>query len=270
MEFEQILYEKADGVATITLNRPDRMNAFTDTMIREWAQALEDARLDRDVRAVIVTGAGRGFCAGADLRGGSGVPEVARSEGPVPAASRRNWLRDGVHHVPRQVALLDKPYIAAVNGPAVGAGMDMASMADLRIAAAEARFAMTYVKVGLVPGDGGCYYLPRIVGLAKALELIWTGDFIDAQEALRLGYVSKVVPAGELLPAARALAERIAQGPAVAIQLAKRLVYRGLTQDVHEALEAAGQAMAIVQSTEDAREGPRAFAEKREPKFQGR
>ena len=270
MEFEQILYEKSAGVATITLNRPERMNAFTNTMIAEWAQALEDARLDGDVRAVIVTGAGRGFCAGADLRGESGITDAARSETTVTAASRRNWLRDGVHNVPRQVALLDKPYIAAVNGPAVGAGMDMASMADLRIAAEEARFAMTYVKVGLVPGDGGCYYLPRIVGVAKALELIWTGDFIDAQEALRLGYVSRVVPAAELMAAARALAERIAKGPAVAVQLAKRLVYRGLSSDVHEAFEAAGEAMAIVQSTEDAREGPRAFAEKREPQFKGR
>jgi 2-(1,2-epoxy-1,2-dihydrophenyl)acetyl-CoA isomerase len=268
MAFEQVLYEKSDGVATITLNRPDRMNAFTDVMIREWAEALEDARLDGEVRAVIVTGAGRGFCAGADLRGG--VNEASQTQGTVSAASRRNWLRDSVHYVPREVALLDKPYIAAVNGAAVGAGMDMVSMADIRIAAEEARFAMTYVKVGIVPGDGGCYYLPRIVGLAKALELIWTGDFIDAQEALRIGYVSQVVPQAELLPAARALAGRIAAGPAVAIQLAKRLVYRGFTQDIGEALESAGQAMAIVQSTEDAREGPRAFAEKREPRFLGR
>ena len=270
MEFEQILYEKADGVATITLNRPERMNAFTSTMIREWAQALEDARLDREVRVVIVTGAGRGFCAGADLRGESELTERPDREGPVAAADRRNWLRDGVHNVPRQVALLDKPYLAAVNGPAVGAGMDMCSMADLRIASEQARFAMSYVKVGLVPGDGGCYYLPRIVGLAKALELIWTGDFIDAQEALRIGYVSRVVPADELMPTARELAQRIARGPAVAVQLAKRLVYRGLGGDVQEALEAAGQAMAIVQSTEDAREGPRAFVEKREPQFKGR
>lgn len=270
MDFEQILYEKADGVATITLNRPERMNAFTNTMIREWAKALEDARLDADVRAVVVTGAGRGFCAGADLRGDVGVGEARRSEGPPAAADRRNWLRDTVHYVPRAVALLDKPYIAAVNGPAVGAGMDMCSMADMRIASQEARFSMGYVKVGLVPGDGGCYYLPRIVGVAKALELIWTGDFIAAQEALRIGYVSKVVSPDELLPAVRELAGRIAKGPAVAVQLAKRLVYRGLNQDVYEALEAAGQAMAIVQSTEDAREGPRAFAEKREPQFKGR
>jgi len=270
MDYEQILYEKSNGVAVLTLNRPERMNAFTDVMIREWASALEDARLDPEVRAVVITGAGKGFCSGADLRGGSGLQNIAGDGGPPSAADRRNWLRDSVHYVPRAVALLDKPYICAVNGAAVGAGMDMCSMADIRIASEHARFSMGYVRVGLVPGDGGCYYLPKIVGLAKALELIWTGDFLDAQEALRAGYVSSVVPADELVPTARALAERIAQGPAVAVQLAKRLVYRGQTQDVHEALESAGHAMAIVQSTEDAREGPRAFAEKREPQFKGR
>jgi enoyl-CoA hydratase/carnithine racemase len=270
MEFEQILYEKSDGVATITLNRPERMNAFTPVMIREWAEALEDARVDGDVRAVIVTGAGRGFCAGADLRGESGVAESARRDTPPSAAELRNWLRDSVHYVPRAVALLDKPYIAAVNGAAVGAGMDMASMADLRIVSDQARFAMSYVKVGLVPGDGGCYYLPRIVGLAKALELIWTGDFFDGEEAVRIGYASKCVPADELLPAARELAMRISQGPSVAIQLAKRLVYRSYNAGVEEALEAADQAMAMVRATEDAREGPRAFAEKRAPVFKGR
>jgi enoyl-CoA hydratase/carnithine racemase len=269
MAFETILYEASDGVATITLNRPERMNAFTNTMISDWARALEDARLDPEVRAVVITGAGRGFCSGADLRGDSGLQNVA-TEGSPSAADRRNWLRDSVHYVPRAVALLDKPYIAAVNGAAVGAGMDMASMADIRIASEQARFTMGYVKVGLVPGDGGCYYLPRIVGMAKALELIWTGDMLDAQEALRVGYVSRVVPHDELLPATMELARRIARGPAVAVQLAKRLAYRGQLQDVHEALQSAGEAMAIVQSTEDAREGPRAFTEKREPVFKGR
>jgi 2-(1,2-epoxy-1,2-dihydrophenyl)acetyl-CoA isomerase len=270
MDFEQILYTKQDGVATITLNRPERMNAFTDVMIREWAASLEDARTDRDVRVVIVTGEGRGFCAGADLRSGSGVGETARAETPPPASDRRNWLRDGVHSVPRAVQLLDKPYIAAVNGAAVGAGMDMATMADIRIASEHAKFAMSYVKVGLVPGDGGCYTLPRIVGVSKALELIWTGDFFDAQEALRIGYVSQVVPAADLMTTATAYAQRLAQGPAVAMQLAKRLVYRGLEASWSEAFEMAGQAMAIAQSTEDAREGPRAFVESRQPKFTGR
>jgi enoyl-CoA hydratase/carnithine racemase len=246
------------------------MNAFTDVMLREWAQALEDARLDREVRAVIVTGAGRGFCAGADLRGGIGIAAEGAEAGPPSAADRRNWLRDGVHYVPRAVQLLDKPYIAAVNGAAVGAGMDMASMADIRIASDAAKFAMSYVKVGLVPGDGGCYFLPRIVGVAKALELIWTGDFIDPEEALRIGYVSQVVPGDKLMEATRELALRLAQGPAVAMQLAKRLVYRGLESSWHEAFEQANTAMAIAQSTEDAREGPRAFRESRPPKFTGR
>jgi 2-(1,2-epoxy-1,2-dihydrophenyl)acetyl-CoA isomerase len=245
------------------------MNAFTDVMLREWASALEDARLDRDVRVVVVTGAGRGFCAGADLRGGIGIAAEGDG-GPQSPADRRNWLRDGVHYVPRAVQLLDKPYIAAVNGAAVGAGMDMASMADIRIASDAAKFAMSYVKVGLVPGDGGCYFLPRIVGLPKALELIWTGDFVDAEEALRIGYVSKVVPADSLMEATREFALRLAQGPAVAMQLAKRLVYRGLDASWHEAFEQAGGAMAIAQSTEDAREGPRAFRESRPPKFTGR
>jgi 2-(1,2-epoxy-1,2-dihydrophenyl)acetyl-CoA isomerase len=270
MPYEQILYEKADGVATITLNRPERMNAFTDVMLREWAEALTDARLDRDVRVVILTGAGRGFCAGADLKGGSGIGESSRGDAPPPAAERRNWLRDGVHAVPRAVQLLDKPYIAAVNGAAVGAGMDMVSMADIRIASESAKFAMSYVKVGLIPGDGGAYFLPRIVGVAKALELIWTGDFLDPQEALRIGYVSKVVPGESLMAEAHAFAQRLASGPAVAMQLAKRLVYRGLEASWAEAFEQAGTAMAIAQSTEDAREGPRAFVESRPPKFQGR
>ncbi len=269
MDFEQILYDKADGIATITLNRPERRNAFTPTMIREWAEALEDARLDSGVGAVIVTGAGKGFCAGADLRGGEGAQMISEGQ-PSSAADFRHWLRDSVHYVPRAVALLDKPYIAAVNGAAVGAGMDMCSMADIRIVSEQARFAMTYVKVGLVPGDGGCYYLPRIVGLAKALELIWTGDFFDAEEAVRIGYASKAVPADELAPAARELAGRIVEGPAVAIQLAKQLAYQSYDSTVQQALEAANQAMAIVRSTEDAREGPRAFAEKRRPEFKGR
>ncbi len=267
---EAIIYEKQDGIATITLNRPERMNAFNNAMIREWAEALEDARLDRDIRVVIVTGAGRGFCAGADLRGESGVAEVARREGPISAADRRSWLRDGVQGVPRQVMLLDKPYIAAVNGAAVGAGMDMASMADLRFASDQARFGMSYARVGLVPGDGGCWTLPRIVGLPKALEMIWTADMIDAEEAMRIGYVSRVFPAETLVAETLAFARKLADGPAVAMQLAKRLVYRGLDSTFAEGLEAANHAMAIVQTTEDAREGPRAFAESRAPKFTSR
>ena len=268
MDFEQIIYDKQDGVATITLNRPERMNAFTTQMLDEWAAALAAARDDDDVRAVVLTGAGRGFCTGMDVRetqAGQGLwdPEVS-------LASRRHFLRDSVHKVPRTVATLDKPYIAAVNGPAVGAGMDMASQCDIRIAADTARFGMAYVRMGLIPGDGGCYFLPRIVGLTKALELIWTGDLFDAQEALRIGYVSEVVPADRLLDHTREFALRLARGPAVAIQAAKRLVYRSLETSMSDALELAESAMLLCQTTEDAREGPRAFVEKREPQFKGR
>jgi enoyl-CoA hydratase/carnithine racemase len=146
----------------------------------------------------------------------------------------------------------------------------MASMCDIRIAADTARFGMTYVRMGLIPGDGGCYYLPRIVGVARALDLIWSGRLFDAEEALRTGYVSEVVPADELMAYTREYALRLAKGPAVAIQLAKRLVYRSLDVGVDQALEMAQGAMTIARSTEDAREGPRAFVEKREPQFKGR
>ncbi len=268
MEFEQIRYDKSEGIATITLNRPERMNAFTPKMLGEWLTALQDAHLDAETRVIILTAEGRGFCTGMDVQAqaqGKGLLPQSRSP-----AEGRNYLRDTVQRIPRLVAQLDKPYIAAVNGAAVGAGMDMASMCDVRIAADSARFGMTYVRMGLIPGDGGCYYLPRIVGVARALDLLWTGRLIDAQEALRIGYVSEVVPAEELMPHTREYALKLAKGPAVAIQLAKRLLYRSLDVGVDQALEMAQGAMAIAQNTEDAREGPLAFIEKREPQFKGR
>lgn len=268
MDYTEILYDVADGVATITLNRPEKMNAFSTAMIAEWTAAIEQARDDDAVRVLIVTGAGRGFCSGMDVQAEARGAGVLRTEsGP---ADRRNSLRYNVHRVARALALLDKPYIAAVNGAAAGAGMDMASLADIRIAAESARFGMNYVRMGLIPGDGGAYLLPRIVGMAKALELIWTGEMIDAQEALRIGYVTRVVPNEQLLAETHAFAARIAEGPAVAIQLAKRLAYRSADATLDQALELAQSAMVVAQSTEDAKEGPRAFSEKRKPAFQGR
>jgi len=267
MQFEQVMYDKSDGIATITLNRPERLNAFTPQMLEEWYVALQDAHRDADVRVVIVTGAGRGFCTGADVSAGAAASLMDRDRSLV---ENRNFLRDSVQRIPRLVALMEKPYIAAVNGAAVGAGMDMASMCDMRFAADSARFGMTYVRMGIIPGDGGCYYLPRIVGLAQALELIWTGRLFDAQEALAMGYLSAVVPADQLMDHTREFALKLAKGPAVAIQQAKRLVYRSLELEVDGALDLAQQAMFICQNTEDAREGPRAFIEKREPEFKGR
>lgn len=270
VDLKEILYEKGDdGVAVITLNRPEKMNAFTNRMIDEWSWAIEEAKLDDEVRAVVVTGSGRAFCAGMDVQQEARGEGVLRTETASPA-DRRNALRYSVHRVPRALMTLDKPYIAAVNGAAVGAGMDMASMADMRFAADNARFGMAYVRMGIIPGDGGAFYLARTLGIARALELIWTGDLFDASQALEWGYVTKVFPADRLIEETRTFAKRLADGPAVAIQLAKRLVYRSLEVTEPAALDLAQSAMVIAQSTDDAKEGPRAFMEKRQPKFVGR
>ena len=267
MNYEQIIYTKEEGVATITLNRPRVLNAFTPVMIEEWARAIEEAKLDPEVRAVVVTGAGRGFCSGADVRS---FREREHTDGN-PVVDGRYWLQHSVHRVPLALRTLDKPYIAAVNGPAAGAGMDMASMADMRFASETATFTMSYVNVGIIPGDGGCYYLPRIIGVARALDLIWTGRTMDAQEALRTGYVSQVVAPEHLMDTVMAYAKKLAKGPQVAIELAKRLVYEGLeTNNLFKELRSAEHAMIIARATEDATEGPRAWVEKRPPQFQGR
>ncbi len=266
--YEQITYEKSDGISTITLNRPERMNAFTPQMLDEWYAALQDSHLDPEVRVAILTGSGRGFCTGADIGGGGPIGNLMDRDRTL--VENRNFLRDSVQRIPRLVSLMEKPYIAAVNGAAVGAGMDMASMCDIRFAADGARFGMTYVRMGIIPGDGGCYFLPRIVGMAKALDLIWTGRLIDANEALAMGYVSAVVPDDQLIAHTREYAAKLAKGPAVAIQQAKRLAYRSQKVSLDAALDLAQQAMFICQSSDDAREGPRAFIEKREPQFKGR
>lgn len=267
MEYEHIEYEKEKGVATITLNRPEKLNAFDNKMLREWHDAISSADKDNEVRVVIVTGAGRGFCAGMDVGEEAGGVGVLRSQETI--SSRRKSLRDSVHLIPRALIQLEKPYIAAINGAAVGAGMDMASMADIRFSSEKARFGMAYVRMGLIPGDGGAYTLPRIVGVAKALELIWTGRLFDAREALDMGYISEIFSSEELMDRTKEFAVSLANGPATAIQLAKKLVYRSLEMPFDDHLDFAQMAMTIAQSTEDAKEGPLAFLEKREPNFKG-
>jgi enoyl-CoA hydratase/carnithine racemase len=190
-------------------------------------------------------------------------------EGAPTPLDHKNQLWEHIHRVPKALDRMDKPVIAMVNGPAVGAGMGMALMCDVRIASTEARFSTGYVRVGLVPGDGDTYFLPRLIGTARALELLWTADFVEAAEAERVGIVNRVVPPERLAEETYALARRIADGPQVPIRLIKRLVYQSLRLDLTTHLDLVSSHMAVVRETEDHKEGVRAFKEKRPPTFKG-
>ena len=264
MTYKCLLYDVEDGIATLTLNRPERLNALGDTLRDDLHDAVTRAAEDSDVRVVILTGAGKGFCAGGDVK--------AMNENKERGASRPLMEKVAPGRDRTVLALRDapKPVIAAVNGAAAGAGMNLALACDIRLASASAKFAQAFVKRGLHPDWGGTYFLPRVVGAAKACELIFTGEIIDAQEALRLGIVSAVHTPEALMPAARALARKIADGPPVAIRLAKRAIYHSLECDLRQALEFETYAQNICFETEDAGEGISAFVQKRPPAFRGR
>ncbi len=232
------------------------MNAFTFEMIDAWAAALLECRRNDAVRVVIVTGAGKAFCSGGDINWMGERLTAAPNQ-------RKDELWTRVQRIPLAYEDLDKPVLVAVNGVATGAGMDLALMGDIRYAAASARFAETYVKVGLVPGAGGAHFLPRLVGVAKALELFWTGDFIDAEEAARIGLVNKVVPDAELMATVRALAERIAAEPQLSIRLIKRAIYQGLRNDLRANLDLISSHYAVVTASEDHRRAVEAFKARR-------
>jgi 2-(1,2-epoxy-1,2-dihydrophenyl)acetyl-CoA isomerase len=259
---DELLFTKHNAIATLTLNRPDKLNTFHDGMLADWAAALRECQADDAVHVVVLTGAGRVFCAGGDL-------STMGQQAGNPAWDMGQYLRKYVHPVARAVDALHKPYLCAINGAATGAGLDMALMADIRYAARSARLAETYIKVGLVPGDGGAFLLPRLVGLTKALELLWTGDFLSAEDAERMGLVSKVYDDTQLMEAIYGLAERLAVGPSIAIRLTKQVVYQGLRMDFLTALEAMTGPMGVVASTVDHREAVAAFKEKRPPIFKG-
>ncbi|MEO5837579.1 MAG: enoyl-CoA hydratase-related protein [Acidimicrobiales bacterium] len=268
----ELTYEKHDGVGLITINRPDRRNALSDTVIEGLTTIFTESRRDDSVRALVLTGAGTAFCAGGDVKREGGGEETwppSPDRMPSPAAIRVR-LADHMHRVPLALAELDKPVIAAVNGAAVGAGMDLALMCDMRIAARSARFSEAYLRVGLIPGDGGCFFLPRLVGIAKALELLLTCEFVDADEALRIGLVNRVVDDESLLDETLALAQKLASMPPVHVQLTKRAAYQSLRLDLATSLELTASHMAIARSLDDSREAIAAFLEKRTGVYTGR
>jgi len=258
---ERLILEKADGVAKIVLNRPEVLNALDLKTFDELAEAVAEVAADRQVRAVIIAGAGRAFCTGIDL---SFIHTIAS----LPAPEFQKKLRE-MQGILSSLEELNKPVVAAVNGYALGAGCDLALACDLRIASEKAVFGEQYIKVGLMPDLGGTQRLPRVVGVAKAKELIFTGDHVNAQEAYRIGMVNKVVAVDELLPAAETLAKRLAAGPSVAIGMAKRAINKGLDVDLQSGLEYEVYGQSICLQTADVKEGVAAFLEKREPKFKG-
>jgi len=264
MDYECLLYETKDGVATLTLNRPERLNALGGTLREDLSAGLTRAIEDPEVRAIVITGAGKGFCAGGDVKAMQDANAAGRTR---PLMERVAPSRD------RTVLLMrdsPKPLIAAVNGAAAGAGMNLALACDIRLASSTAKFSQAFVRRGLHPDWGGTYFLPRVVGMAKACQMIFTGEIIDAEEARHLGIVSAVHPPERLLAATYELTAKIAQGPPIAIRLARRALYHNQEADLRASLEFETFAQNICQDTDDAREGIRAFVEKREPKFAGR
>lgn len=272
MAYEEIIFSTEDGVATITLNRPEVMNALTMTTYNEMLDALRRVDSDPDIRVLVFTGAGRAFCSGEDVRqymGAANAEEIRKQIREIHLKAR-NYRVGPISLVPPALMAIDKPVIAAVNGAAVGWGCDLALMCDIRVASEKAKFGELFVLRGLIPDLGGLYFLPMLVGLEKAYELLFTGDIVDAQEALRIGLVSRVVPHDDLLPVTLTLAKRIASGPPLAIQMSKAGVRRALQLNLPALMEYHAAALEILFETEDHREGAAAFLEKRAPVYRGR
>ena len=260
---ETVVSSVADKVATIRLNRPEKLNAFTDDMITTWVGLLEEYRSSEDVNVIVITGTGRAFSTGGDV---GKFSDYASNT----AAGIKARLSENVQRLAMKMQDIDKPVIAAVNGLAIGGGVDIALMCDMRFAARSAKFAETYVKMGLIPGAGGAYYLPRIVGVAKALELFWSSESIDATEALRIGLVNRAFDDDKLAEETQAFASKLARGAPLAMKLVKRILYRGLETDLRGALDLVASNMPVVRMSEDHQEAIAAFREKREPKFSGK
>ncbi|SOE39478.1 crotonase/enoyl-CoA hydratase family protein [Delftia acidovorans] len=256
--------ERDGAIWTLTMNQPETRNALTgNTAVEEFVQVCDEIRRDASVKAVILTGAGPIFSSGGNVK------DMQRffDDALTPDAIREEY-RQGIQRIPRALNQLDVPVICAVNGPAIGAGLDLTCMCDIRIASETATFAESFVRVGIVPGDGGAWLLPRAVGRAKAAEMAFTGEAIDAQQALACGLVSRVVPVDQLLPTARALADKIAANPGAVMRMTKRLLREGEHSTLESLLELSAGYQALAHKTADHREAVMAFVEKRKPRFQ--
>ena len=271
-DFESILLDKnaESHIARLTLNRPDRLNAISQQMGQELAEAIEDVAADDEMRVLVLTGAGRGFCSGADTGGMAGSQEQGEHSGDRNAED----IRRGFGTAQRMILGLqrmEKPTIAMVNGVAVGAGFDLACACDIRVGSPAARFMVAFVRIGLFPGYGGTWLYARALGsVGKAAELLFTGDFLEAEEAQKHGLLNHLVDAEELDPFTMEMARKIALGPPIAIRLAKLMLYKGLEFDLETAMQMAAAAETITLTSQDHREGLAAFREKRQANYKGR
>lgn len=265
MTSQSVLYEEADGVVVLTLNEPETRNAISDSVTQELVAACERINANMDVGCVIVTGAGKSFSSGGNVK------EMRDKQGIFSGSSaqiRRAYLH-GIQKIPLAFQALEVPSIAAVNGHAIGAGCDLSLCCDIRIAAEDAIFAESFLRVGLVSGDGGAWLLPRVVGLSRAYEMTLTGDFIDAEQAAAWGLASRVVPAPALMQEANKLARKIAQQPRHSSRMTKKLIRESQNMTLSASLEMAASMQAIVQHTKDQHEAVVALLEKRKPDFTG-
>jgi 2-(1,2-epoxy-1,2-dihydrophenyl)acetyl-CoA isomerase len=259
--YETILYEKINGVGKITLNRPDKMNAMNFQMVDEMVDALDEIDLDDEVKAVIITGAGKAFCSGAELT------ELGARPSPFDSIT---FMRSFVQRLIITVRSLEKPVIAAVNGYALGIGCGLSLACDIRIASEDAKFGERFVRIGILPGDGDTYILPLLVGLGRASELLFTGDDIEGKEAERIGLVNRCVPADKLEEEAEALAQKLANGATRAIASTKAALNRVILPRLKEELEYVALQQTLLFQTEDHNEALKAVKEKRKPVFKGK
>lgn len=259
-----LLTEKKGNVGIITLNRPDKLNAFNDELTFRLQDALKEMEKDRDVRAIIITGSGRGFCSGQDLQSRS----ISQEVGERPSLG--DSIRRRYNPIVAKIRRMEKPIIAAVNGVAAGAGASLAFACDYRIASENSSFIQSFTRVGLIPDSGSTFMLPRLIGATKAFELMLSADKLPAAEALNLNLINKVVSEADLMKEALALAEKLAAGPTKAFGLTKRAVNRALFHDLEELLEYEANLQEIAGRSDDFQEGVKAFVEKRTPAYTGK